>query len=99
HDGGLMDQIFKVLNSLGQTHPFLVLRAAVLRDWLEEGGYDRIVRGEYPRRSDPNPSVAEEVGAGVRHYTRHARGTAEKAGDAFRKMRDAFDRGYRSQGS
>jgi Zn-dependent protease with chaperone function len=97
HDGGLMDQIFKVLNSLGQTHPFLVLRAALLRDWLEEGGYDRIVRGEYPRRGDGSPSVAEEVGAGMRHYTRHAEGAAEKAGDTVRKMREAFDRGYRGK--
>ncbi len=93
----VLDQVLKVLNTLGMTHPFLVLRAALLRDWIEQGGYDRIVRGEYLRRGDPKPSWQEELGAGVRHYTGGAQDAAEKAGDAMRKMREAFDRGYRSQ--
>ena len=93
----ILDQILKVLNTLGRTHPFLVLRAALLRDWIEEGAYDRVVRGEYPRRGDEKPHWSEDFGAGVRHYTSGAQESAEKAGEAVRKMRDAFDRGFRGR--
>lgn len=92
---GVLDTVTKVLNTLGRSHPFLVLRSALLRDWIEEGAYDRIVRGEYPRRSDATPSWMEDMGAGLRHYAGGAQETAEKAGDALRRMRDAFDRGFK----
>jgi Zn-dependent protease with chaperone function len=45
--GDVADIVFKVLNLLGTTHPFHVLRAAEVRDWIEAGAYDRILRGEY----------------------------------------------------
>ena len=91
----LIDQVMKVLNTLGETHPFLVLRAALLRDWIEEGAYDRIVKGEYPRRGDSTPGTWEDLVAGARHYLGSATGAAEKAGEAARKVREAFDRGFK----
>ncbi|MHB8575300.1 MAG: M48 family metallopeptidase, partial [Dehalococcoidia bacterium] len=94
---GVLDQVMKVLNGLRMTHPFLVMRAGLLRDWIEEGGYDRIVRGEYLKRSDEKPSWTQDAGAAFRHYTGSAQGAADKAGDAARKMRDAFDRGFKSE--
>ena len=48
--GTLVDEVFKVLNVLGSTHPFPVIRVAELRDWFESGAYERIVGGEYARR-------------------------------------------------
>lgn len=96
---GIMDQVLKVLNTLNQSHPFLVLRAALLRDWIQEGAYDRIVSGEYPRRGDAQPAWSEQFAAGLRHYTGGAGGAAEKAGEAARKIRDAFDRGFRGSAS
>ncbi len=89
----LFDQVMKVLNTIGAQHPFLVLRAALLRDWIEEGAYDRIVAGEYPRRRDPAPGAWQDIGAGFGHYARGASGAAEKAGETARKMKEAFDRG------
>jgi Zn-dependent protease with chaperone function len=92
----ILDQVLKVLNTLRMTHPFLVMRAAQLRDWIEDGSYDRIIRGEYPHRSDAKPPWTEDAGAAFRHYTSGApQEAAEKAGDAIRKMRDAFDRGVK----
>ena len=44
--GDVADQVFKILNLLGSTHPFYVLRVSELRAWIETGDYDRIVRGE-----------------------------------------------------
>jgi hypothetical protein len=94
---GVFDQLMKVLNTLGRTHPFLVMRAAVLRDWIEAGEYDRIVRGEYPHRGDDQPPWSEDFGEGMRHYTGGAQASAEKAGEAVKKMRDAFDRGFKGR--
>lgn len=96
HSDNILDSVLKVLNTLRATHPFLVMRAALLRDWIEEGAYDRILRGEYPRRGDAKPAWTEDVGAAFRHYTGGAQDSAEKAGDALRKMREAFDRGFKS---
>jgi Zn-dependent protease with chaperone function len=48
--GDLLDAVYKVLNVLGQTHPFAVIRVGELRDWIESGAYDRILTGEYQRR-------------------------------------------------
>lgn len=93
----LIDQVMKVLNTLGQSHPFLTMRAALLRDWIEEGAYDRIIGGDYPRRGDARPDWMEDIAAGLRHYTGGAQGAAEKAGDAARKVKDSFQRGYRKQ--
>ena len=96
--GSVMDEVMKVLNSLGMTHPFLVMRAALLRDWIQEGAYDRILRGEYPRRDSATPRWQEDVGAAARYYTDGAQGAAEKAGEALRRMREAFDRGFNTSG-
>ena len=96
HVEGLLDQVMKVLNGLRMTHPFLVMRAALLRDWIEEGAYDRIVRGEYPKRGEAKPGWSEDIGAAFKHYTGGAHGATEKAGDTARKMREAFERGFRT---
>ncbi|MFN8555994.1 MAG: M48 family metallopeptidase [Dehalococcoidia bacterium] len=96
---GFLDQIFKVLNTMWSTHPFLVLRAALIRDWIEEGSYDRIVHGEYPRRGDAQPDWRDDVSAGVRHYTAGAEAALDRAGesitDTLKRMREAFDRGFK----
>src|SRR6058998_3490939 len=48
--GGAIDRIFKILGVLGRSHPFNTVRAAELQRWIEGGGYDRILGGEYTRR-------------------------------------------------
>ncbi|HEX2190143.1 MAG TPA: M48 family metallopeptidase, partial [Longimicrobiaceae bacterium] len=58
--GDLVDQVFKVLNTLDLTHPFPVIRVAEMRSWFESGDYDRILRGEYRRRGEADPSYRED---------------------------------------
>src|SRR6185503_14716809 len=60
HSGDVADTVFKVLNLLAVTHPFHVLRAAELRDWIEKGDYDRLLRGEYRRRGETTPPWTED---------------------------------------
>ncbi|NIR44524.1 MAG: M48 family metallopeptidase [Gemmatimonadetes bacterium] len=73
-DVTLGDAVFKVMNLLGSTHPFHVLRVGELRRWIREGHYDRIVRGEYQRRSED-----------ARAYSEDAREAATYYGNAVRK--------------
>jgi Zn-dependent protease with chaperone function len=83
---GTVDWAFKLLNSLGQQHPFATLRAAALVKWIEEGHYDRILRGEYTRRGDEGayrPQTASEVSE------RYARDAKAAVGDVVSSAKRA----------
>lgn len=92
------DSVFKVLNLLGTTHPFYVLRVSELREWIDSGGYDRILAGEYTRRDDPEPSYAEDLGEAASSYQREAREFVDDLASAARKMRDSLLENLRSGG-
>jgi Zn-dependent protease with chaperone function len=92
--GDLADQVFKVLNLLGADHPFPVLRVAELRDWHDRGEYDRILRGEYRRRSDPESSYVDDLAAAGSSYAQDARETFGAAADAARRVVDSFRAGF-----
>jgi Zn-dependent protease with chaperone function len=92
--GDLGDQVFKVLNLLGARHPFPVLRVAELRDWYEAGEYDRILRGEYPRRGDDPRPYSEDLAAAARTYAADARESFASASDAARRVVDSFWSGF-----
>lgn len=56
-DGGsLADNIYKIINTLDQTHPFPVLRLTELKSWVDSGEYGKIIAGNYTRNN-----VAENV--------------------------------------
>jgi hypothetical protein len=95
--GDIADIVFKVLNLLGTTHPFHVLRAAELRDWIEAGDYDRLLRGEYRRRNETAPPWMEDVAAAARQYKEDASHVKDQLGDAVRKVREAFAEGFRAR--
>jgi hypothetical protein len=95
--GDAADIVFKVLNLLGATHPFHVLRAAELRDWIEAGEYDRILRGEYKRRGEEQTPYKEDLAAAARAYKESATEFKDQLGDAAKKVRDAFKDGWKKQ--
>lgn len=91
--GDVADGVFKVLNLLLSTHPFPVLRVAELRDWIEAGDYDRIIRGEYRRRTDERTAYADDLGAAARAYAKQAGSFASQMADAAKRMtEDVFGR-------
>jgi Zn-dependent protease with chaperone function len=92
--GDLADQVFKVLNLLGADHPFPVLRVAELRDWVEAGAYDRIMRGEYTRRSEDRQSLREDLSEAGRAYAEGAKQTFGSAAEAAKKVVDSFRSGF-----
>lgn len=44
HDSDKLDWIAKVLSSMGQTHPWTVLRANEFLTWIDSGAFDRILK-------------------------------------------------------
>jgi Zn-dependent protease with chaperone function len=48
--GTIVDSIYKLLNLMGQTHPFPVLRLTELKQWVDAGDYAKILSGDYTRR-------------------------------------------------
>jgi Zn-dependent protease with chaperone function len=93
--GDVADQVFKILNLMGSTHPFYVLRVSELRAWIESGAYDRIVRGEYARRGDPDPAYADDLREAAKAYAEGARDLLDSVTAAARKMGEQFMGGAR----
>lgn len=95
------DFLYKVLNTLGLTHPMNTVRAAELQQWVVGGEYDRILRGEYTKRgaeakerslkddiSEAGSHYASEAREAASHVMDVAKRAADKVGEAFRKARD-----------
>ncbi len=93
--GDVADQVFKVLNLMATTHPFFVLRVSEVRSWIEGGDYDRILRGEYARRGDPNPGYQEDLQAAGKAYAEGARGMMDSVAEAAKRMGEAFREGFK----
>jgi Zn-dependent protease with chaperone function len=93
--GDVADQVFKVLNLLGRTHPFHVIRVAELRDWIESGDYDRIVRGEYARRGERDPAYQEDLKAAATAYAEGAKDFLDSMADAAKRAGSDFLGGFK----
>jgi len=93
--GDVADQVFKILNLMGSTHPFWVLRVSELRSWIEKGEYDRIVRGEYARNADPNPDYQEDLREAAEAYAKGARDFLDQVTTAARTMGEQFMSGFK----
>jgi Zn-dependent protease with chaperone function len=99
HEG--LDVVYKILNTLALTHPMNTVRAAELQQWVQQGEYDRILRGEYVRRGAPEAQrpLKDHLDEAADHYRKEARETlghvveaakkaAERVGEAFRKAQE-----------
>jgi Zn-dependent protease with chaperone function len=56
--GSVVDSVHKLLNLVGQSHPFPVLRLTELKTWVDSGAYGKILNGEYQWR---NQDGADDV--------------------------------------
>ena len=95
HSEDVADVVFKVLNLLGSTHPFHVLRAAELREWIEKGEYDRIMRGEYRHRTDGPTPYKEDLAAATQAYKEDAQDLMRDFREAMKGARDKFAEGFK----
>jgi Zn-dependent protease with chaperone function len=93
--GDVADQVFKILNLMGTTHPFWVLRVSEIRGWIESGAYDRILRGEYPRRGEPDRAYQEDLREAAQAYAEGARDILDQMAGAARRMGETFMGGFK----
>jgi Zn-dependent protease with chaperone function len=94
--GDLLDSVYKVLNVIGATHPFSVVRVAELRDWIDTGAYDKIMAGEYPRRSDDDlKPYREDLAEAAKGYTDAAQEIFDEVDAAVDKLKTGFTDAWR----
>jgi Zn-dependent protease with chaperone function len=76
-----LDRLTRLLQQLQITHPMPVRRVRMLLDWVREGDYDRMVRGDYLRRGE-EPSAREEADAAGVFYGERIAGAFQAAGSS-----------------
>ena len=96
--GDLLDSVYKILNVLGQTHPFAVMRVAELREWIESGEYERILSGEYQRRgeNDDRP-YREDLREAMKGYQEGAREIFDEVDAAVDRLRGRLTETFRGR--
>lgn len=101
--GTLIDSAYKLINLLGKSHPFPVLRLTELKTWVDDGSYGKILGGNYMRIDEADGRSARQEFREAKEQYRNDINTSEDplaeffktmmngAGSAADKARDAFD--------
>jgi Zn-dependent protease with chaperone function len=81
------DKFSRFQSELLQTHQYPVRRVHEIQKWVRSGEYDRIIGGEYRKRTDP-VDAREEAGAATEYYSERFRTIFREFGEGFTKMGD-----------
>ena len=74
------DRIRRFFNEINATHSYAVRRVSEVMKWVQSGEYDRIIRGEYRKRSD-DTDVREEASDAAEYYAERFRALFRELGD------------------
>ncbi|HVZ50125.1 MAG TPA: M48 family metallopeptidase [Gemmatimonadaceae bacterium] len=99
--GDAWDRVLQILNTVMRDHPFATVRAGELQRWIDAGGYDKVIAGEYARRADTKDApadLARDFSDASDYYGAQARAAVDKLGEVIGRARDAFDDAFRSSG-
>ncbi len=95
--GNVMDGVVKLLNLIGRTHPFPVLRLAELKKWVDSGDYDKVLSGDYPKREgDGTTSVYGELKASSESYKEDLGSSSDPLVGFVRSLGEGVSTGVRS---
>ena len=83
--GSGVERLTRMLQQLQVTHPMPVRRVRLLLDWVREGDYDRMVRGDYLRTGE-EPSAREEADAASVFYADRVSGAFQAAGSSISEV-------------
>lgn len=90
--GNILDSVYKLLNLIGQTHPFPVLRLAELKGWVDSGMYQRILDGDYIRRSqEDDDDVLKNFRDAANKYREDFNTSRDPLADSLRTASDAAE--------
>jgi Zn-dependent protease with chaperone function len=96
HD--VLDSVYKVLNVLGATHPFSVVRVAELRDWIDSGSYERILAGDYQRRGEEDTRpYHEDLAEAAKGYTEAANSFMNDVDVAVDRVKERFAEAWKGR--
>ncbi len=74
------DRVRRFFNEINATHSYAVRRVSEVMKWVQSGEYDRIVRGEYRKRSDP-VHPRDEASDAMEFYAERFRALFRELGD------------------
>ena len=97
--GGAVDRIFKILNTLPQSHPFNTLRAAELERWISAGAYEKVLGGEYTRRgpeAEQRP-IDKDIDDARDHYMNEAKAVVNDVVDTAKRAAQAFSDAFKKK--
>ena len=93
---GPWDRVWQFVNTVLRTHPFATVRAGELQRWIDTGEYERILSGEYQRRGDEPPPLANDFKAAGGYYEDRAREAMNTVGEMVARARAAFNEAWTS---
>ena len=80
-----LERMTRLLQDLNVTHPLPVRRVHALLEWVREGDYDRMVRGDYMRRGE-EPTAREEADAATAFYGDRIGSAVQQAGSSISEV-------------
>lgn len=89
--GDILDGVYKVLNIMGQSHPFPVLRVKAIQAWATDGSYERVLAGEYPRRDATEEDVARDFSEATRAYQDELKSSRDPLAKAVSDIGDGLE--------
>ncbi|MBL8980823.1 MAG: M48 family metallopeptidase [Gemmatimonadetes bacterium] len=90
------DKVWQVINTAFRTHPFGTVRAAEIQRWVKSGEYDKILAGDYRRRSDAStPPLSDDYVDAAGYYSQQARGAVDSFNEVINRARDAFNSAFK----
>lgn len=90
--GGLLDSVYKLMNLMGQTHPFPVLRLAEVKSWVDSGAYNKILSGEYLQRDqEKDESVINNFREAAGQYREDFNNSQDPLAETLRTAMDTAD--------
>jgi Zn-dependent protease with chaperone function len=91
--GDLREGLIKIRMMAGRSHPLPVGRAASLRQWIDSGGYGRVLAGDYPRRADDRTaSTSADARAAADSYREAFASSQDPLISLMRRWSGASDR-------
>ena len=88
--GNIVDSVYKLMNLLGRSHPFGVLRLTELKAWVDNGSYGKILGGDYLKAEDADRrTVKEEFNDAKEQYKQDINSSEDPLADVARAMMGA----------
>jgi Zn-dependent protease with chaperone function len=85
--GDILDSVYKLLNLMGRSHPFAVLRLSELKTWIDSGSYEAVLSGQYRTREKETPEdVMKELGEASRQYREDLLKSKDPLAQVFAKI-------------